>query len=346
MSLRPFLAAFALACLAASVRAQSDFTSAVTPSFRGASCTEFGDWETFTIPYNGANHPDAPGSTSDAGLTQLIPGAIITSTGNIYHPSQTPAFRLEDSVGFAVQEVVLQTATFGNPRNQGSFILSFTNASQQTVVLAPTNATVLVSNPQANEELYFRWDLSSFSDTILDYRIDWVSSAPNSSLGAVLLDVRMDCPPGSAQCFGDGSGSACPCVNNGAAGNGCANSVNVAGGNLAAHGRASVALDTVILTGSGMPNSSCLYFQGTTTISTPFGDGLRCAGGQVIRLGITSNSAGSSQYPAVGQQPVSVRGAVASGDVRIYQAWYRNAAAFCTSGTFNLSNAYRITWTP
>jgi hypothetical protein len=30
--------------------------------------------------------------------------------------------------------------------------------------------------------------------------------------------------------------------------------------------------------------------------------------------------------------------------VRMYQVWYRNAAAFCTSSTFNLSNGYRVVW--
>ena len=29
-----------------------------------------------------------------------------------------------------------------------------------------------------------------------------------------------------------------------------------------------------------------------------------------------------------------------------YQSWYRNAAAFCTSSTFNLTNGVTVTWTP
>jgi hypothetical protein len=32
--------------------------------------------------------------------------------------------------------------------------------------------------------------------------------------------------------------------------------------------------------------------------------------------------------------------------VRSYQAWYRNAAAFCTPSTFNLTNGYSVTWAP
>lgn len=346
MSIQRFSAVFALVAISAVASAQGEFTAAVTPTFRGTPCTEYAGWNVFTSAYNGANVPDLASTTSGAGLTQLLPGAILTSTGNIYHPSQPSTFRLEDTVAIDVHEVVLQTATFGNPRNQGSFILSFVDANQQSVVLAPTELVVLVSVPLASEELFLRWDLSSFADTILTYRIDWVSSAPNSSLATVLLDVRMDCPTGIAQCFGDGSAGACPCANTGAVGNGCANSVNVAGANLAATGTASIAFDSVVLTGSGMPNSSCLYFQGTTAITTPFGDGLRCVGGQVIRLGTATNAAGSSQYPALGQQLVSVRGAVTASDVRLYQAWYRNAATFCTASTFNLSNAFQITWAP
>jgi len=149
----------------------------------------------------------------------------------------------------------------------------------------------------------------------------------------------------SAFCFGDGSGAACPCGNNGTSGNGCASSVNSAGARLAASGAASLVNDTFALQGSGMPNASALYFQGTTQVATSFGDGLRCAGGTVVRLGTKTNALGASSYPQAGDASVSVRGLVPSaGSVRTYQAWYRNAAAFCTASTFNLSNGIAITW--
>ncbi len=152
----------------------------------------------------------------------------------------------------------------------------------------------------------------------------------------------------SASCAGDGSATACPCGNAGGAGRGCANSLNPAGALLAASGAASVAGDTLTLAGSGMPDSSALYFQGTSALASgagaAFGDGLRCAGGSVIRLGTKSNAAGASQYPAAGDAAVSVRGAVAPGDQRVYQVWYRNAAAFCQPETFNLTNAMMVAW--
>ena len=74
------------------------------------------------------------------------------------------------------------------------------------------------------------------------------------------------------------------------------------------------------------------------------GVGLRCAGGTFIRLGSKTYVGGASQYPEAGNPSVSVRGAVTSPGTREYQVWYRNAAAFCTPSTFNLTNGLEITW--
>jgi len=151
-------------------------------------------------------------------------------------------------------------------------------------------------------------------------------------------------------CFGDGTGGTCPCGNLGAPGNGCANSVNANGGNLASTGSASVSADSFTLIGTGMPDSSALYFQGTTQINggngAPFGDGLRCAGGQIVRLGTKQNSGGQSSYPEILDLPISIRGGISFGpQTRTYQVWYRNAnASFCTVDTFNLTNALSVVW--
>jgi hypothetical protein len=160
------------------------------------------------------------------------------------------------------------------------------------------------------------------------------------------LDTRWRAPTSTAYCFGD-TAAACPCGNSGAPGNGCANSLFAAGGNLTATGNAQVSADTVLLTGTNMPNSSVLYFQGTTQIGAIFGDGLRCVGGMVIRLGVKMNIGNTSSYPTGADLPVSVKGLLPpAGGTRFYQGWYRDAAAFCTPATFNLTNGIAITWTP
>ncbi len=149
-----------------------------------------------------------------------------------------------------------------------------------------------------------------------------------------------------------GLAGTCPCGNAGGGVGGCANSVNAAGAILGANGEAVVSGDSLSLTASGMPaTTTCLFFQGSAPVNSPsgvpFGDGLRCVGGTTVRLGTKTATAGSASYPAGADPRISVRGLVpVVGGTRYYQAWYRNAASFCTSSTFNLSNGLRATWLP
>jgi hypothetical protein len=58
-----------------------------------------------------------------------------------------------------------------------------------------------------------------------------------------------------------------------------------------------------------------------------------------------ANPAGVASYPQAGDAAISVSGGVpVGGGLRTYQAWYRNAAVFCTAATFNLSNGLAIQW--
>jgi hypothetical protein len=153
-----------------------------------------------------------------------------------------------------------------------------------------------------------------------------------------------------AYCFGDGAflAQACPCANSGSAGRGCANSVDASGARLSLSGLPSLSNDDVVLAAEGMPNSSALYFQGTSRsaggIGVVFGDGLRCAGGSIVRLATKANAVNASSYPEPGDLSLSVRGGVVAQGVRTYQVWYRNAADFCTASTFNLTNGAQIVW--
>ena len=115
--------------------------------------------------------------------------------------------------------------------------------------------------------------------------------------------LRVPISSGLAVCGGDGSGAACPCKNesNPGEGTGCKNSLGF-GGRLIASGIPSVSVDTARLEGSQMPNVPCLYIQGSHTIAggagIPMGDGLRCVGSPIVRLGMRMNSGGASSFPA------------------------------------------------
>lgn len=164
-----------------------------------------------------------------------------------------------------------------------------------------------------------------------------------------VLVVALD-EQGAAYCFGDGSFGTCPCANTSAAGlgEGCRSSLGH-GARIVDTGIASLSADTLVLEGSGMPNSLALFMQGDLAVVplAPFaGDGLLCVGGPIVRLGAKTNVAGASRYPEVGNASIHVRGQVLVPGTRSYQVWYRNAATFCTNATFNLSSGTLVTWAP
>ncbi len=153
---------------------------------------------------------------------------------------------------------------------------------------------------------------------------------------------------GTPFCSGDGSAHACPCNNTSAdAPRGCLNSSGH-GARLTAGGVASLTSDSVVLYASDMGASSPhLFFQGTNQVAIGaqvFGDGLRCAGGSIVRLAERTSVNGTSHYPGSTDPELHVRGQIMSPGVRTYQVWYRDPATFCTTLPFNLTNGYEITW--
>jgi hypothetical protein len=128
---------------------------------------------------------------------------------------------------------------------------------------------------------------------------------------------------------------------------GCASSTG-SGALLTARGATDP--DGVNLLVAGAPAGQlALFFQGDDALQVSFGDGLRCAGGNVVRITtppITIGADGSAAYgPCFGDAPISsVTGVVpGSGETRRYQLWYRDPAGPC-GATFNLSNGYEIVW--
>ena len=176
-------------------------------------------------------------------------------------------------------------------------------------------------------------------------RYDYFCS-PHFSIGMNGIVRVADPVPGSTYCYGDGSGTACPCGNVSTEPVGCINSV-LQGGRLRGIGTASVAADSLELWVNGpSEGSGVLFFQGSSAIGAGavFGDGLRCAGGSVLRLGRTFMSFGWAKYPGTGNLPISVRGSVLPGTTRYYQAWYFDSPGACGPPTANFTNGYSVVW--
>ena len=158
--------------------------------------------------------------------------------------------------------------------------------------------------------------------------------------------------PGTEYCFGD-PGAACPCLNENdgsVPGSGCANGVFASGAKITGSGTPSLGADTLVLHCTGLePSNSGLYFQGDNDLSPGFawGDGLRCAGGTLKRLGVRFSDASGYSDTSGYAQPISVKaGNVAAGDTKYYQCWYRNPLNSPCGHDFNASNGYAIAWLP
>lgn len=163
------------------------------------------------------------------------------------------------------------------------------------------------------------------------------------------LDVYLVSPLGGGSVgvsfctTGDSIG--CPCGNPGSADEGCANGTG-AGALLTGAGIASAGASTLILSGDQLiPSQPGLYFQGNNQVAggqgIHFGDGLRCAGGGVIRLQVRFSSAAGQSETSI---DVGSAGGVSAGDIRRYQIWYRDPAGSPCGALFNLSNGLEIVW--
>jgi len=149
---------------------------------------------------------------------------------------------------------------------------------------------------------------------------------------------------GTPFCFGS---SGCPCGNNSspAENAGCRNSTAL-GGKLTGSGQTSVASDALVLSVTNLTGVTGFFFQGNALVNLTYGDGHRCMGGSLIRIGQNSLIAGATSYPQGAQPTISVKGLVPpSGGVRYYQVLYRNNGGPCSQGR-NITNAISVVWQP
>jgi hypothetical protein len=154
-------------------------------------------------------------------------------------------------------------------------------------------------------------------------------------------------------CFGDGTGSACPCGSaSGAPGHGCSNSANPAGALVTVlSGSNSIAAADLRFSSTGHRLSTlAVWFQGDVAGGQlAYGDGLRCAGTPLVRLYSMTFAAGTMPDPldSPASPSIVVRGGITTpGTVKAYFLAYRDPINYGCSATFNASNALSVTWAP
>ena len=175
---------------------------------------------------------------------------------------------------------------------------------------------------------------------------------PPTSMAQVFARGRLARDVIETYCYGDGTTVAiCPCFNFGASRRGCASSQVAEGAKFVGTGRPST--NTVVLTASSLPSSALtVIYEGSSSddAGVVFGDGVRCAAGTLTRLYTRTADGGSASAPGIGEPAIPDRSAqlgdpIAAGELRFYQAYYRDPdSSFCTGSGFNVTNAVLVGW--
>jgi hypothetical protein len=195
-----------------------------------------------------------------------------------------------------------------------------------------------------------RIDLSAYRGAQVRFSFDFntVDEKFNDGRGWLIDDVRVLIEPGTRYCPPSNFNNECPCHwPRTPPSGGCRNSVGKSA-TLYSEGVPTVSADTLRINAVQLPpTTTALLSQGTASAQVVFGDGIRCVGGIRIRMGAHAAVGGTATWPAVGEDPLSVRGAIpAAGGTRYYYIFYRDIGNFCTTAAFNLTDAQQIVWAP
>jgi hypothetical protein len=204
---------------------------------------------------------------------------------------------------------------------------------------------------------------SGFIHVVGESSATWGTPVRAHAGGSDAFVAQLGPEPGTAFCFANddcphGGLNPCPCNNDNDGthpiGAGCAHGSSTRGAHLMAAGSASVTSDTLFLMGrNAQPNNSSLFFQARNDLNHQglfLGDGIRCAGGGLVRLLVKVNDANgdADSSPVVISDRSSAFGhPITPGQTLYYQWWFRDTAAGppCDSQS-NTSNGYSVTWGP
>jgi hypothetical protein len=256
------------------------------------------------------------------------------------------SFSIPLPAGVAVSAVGFHDVTYRNGDGEGGVDFDGTDWPGVVAGGALTWQTdAYASDPNANALRWgttynFRCDAGAapvVGDlTLIRYRSDSATVVPG-------VPVPGGPPSGFSFCDAtDGSLGACPCANPGLPLSGCDIAQGTGGVGLWAVAQMTVPQNRATLRGDGYPTAasppSLVIRSSALDPAAPvvFGDGLRCVGVPLVRLGAAIASAGVS---------VHTFGHGAGPGTYYYQLWFRNQPAmFCTSDAFNLSNGSTLVW--
>jgi len=153
-------------------------------------------WITFTEAYGDWNAPDMEGSNevsidSGALLKQSVPGGMLVSGGNIYHPGAASSFVIDDAVEGDISQVVLQVWTSGSPMDTNQVTLKSGDIER-----SGSYSEIARKRSGHGYEIISQFNFDLGGSNISAYTIEFGASGPHMSLVSVkvskLVNVKFD----------------------------------------------------------------------------------------------------------------------------------------------------------
>ena len=255
-------------------------------------------------------------------LTQWTPGAVLTSTGNIYGIAGALSLELRATLPADARAVTLQFRTLGTGIDVPHAQLALSDGVN-TVPAGPATSRLLLQIPGGFvvEEWRLDWDVSGLAIEATELVLTFDSLGANTSLDDVRLDVLHDGTLSASTCAAHPNSTGAPA-------------------RATAHGDDTVAANGLVLRASSLPLQSSGYFlvsraagftanpggsQGDLCLQAPIGRFV----GQVQSSGIRGMFEVSIDLTRLPLPTGAVN--AQAGETWHFQAWYRDANPMLTS---------------
>ncbi len=171
--------------------AASEFTPLAWTEDENASYSE---WLNFTSAVGDpGNTPDIEGSNAGGVLSQSVPGAVVTGSGNIYNPAAPSAFSLSAEAATAYRTVVLQTRIIGGIDTE-NVVLEY-EADGETQSLVNPGEEVSREEGGFGDTVVNQWTWDLEGQEVTAFTIRFGATAPHASLAAARLDTLSEASP-------------------------------------------------------------------------------------------------------------------------------------------------------
>lgn len=180
-----------IAIVALALHAKTNAAEFAVPDWADNTNARFSQWLNFTSARGEpGNRPDVEGSNAGGLLTQSVPGAIVTSSGNIYNPAASSMFLLTHEYDSSYQTVVLQTKIIGDIDTE-NVALEYEKEGQTESIITPAVEIARESGGFGDTIIYqWTWNLSGLGLTRLSIRFG--AAGTHASLASVRLDILLE----------------------------------------------------------------------------------------------------------------------------------------------------------